>query len=343
MIQEPVGKPRIAPDTLQLFPSPAEKQKQEPSAAPKNTDEKDESLKPADHPHKHRTVGNKIYDWGIYTTFAWAGVAGLSLLSCHEANHGKNPNFDWLRSLNTNVSSGLHKFLESGIMKGAPHKNIEGWAKGTAMFATLGLGGCAMMVPIKWMEDNRQKNAARIDNFLGTTPPDPKLVEQEISQTWNSVLKGRLMSWGLSYLAFAAMGPKTTNNISNWFGDKTTKIVMALRPQANQASVRKWADIGAFDATFTVITATATYAFSRTIAKKHQHHMHSDETLMTIDPATPTPLNPVFNEKADEQQPEKRFTDTHKPAERVVSKKEATYAKGAIKSKDLVSEGPALG
>ena len=57
---------------------------------------------PEEH-HKRRTVGNKIYDWGIYTTFAWAGVAGLSLLSAHEAMHGNNPNFNWLRKMNDGI------------------------------------------------------------------------------------------------------------------------------------------------------------------------------------------------------------------------------------------------
>ncbi len=333
-----IKEPEKTAETLQLFPAPAKPagEEQPPAHAP------------VAESSKHRTVGNKIYDWGIYTTFAWAGVAGLSLLSAHEAMHGKNPNFNWLRKLNDNVSSGLHKALETGIMKGRPKENIEGWAKGTTMFVTLGLGGCAMMAPIKWLEDNREKNAAKIDNFLGTTPPDPELIRKEIPQTWDSVLKGRMISWGLSYVAFAAMGPKVTSKVSNWFGKKATGVVMGLNPKADIATVKKWADIGAFDATFTVITASATYAFSRIIAKKrYNHDHHSEDTLMTIDPATPTPQAP-FHEAGDRPQQhtdlhEKRFTDTHKPAERAVAKKEDTFLQNAIKSKELAAESPQLG
>ncbi len=332
----PTKPQALANDTIQLFPPPLPKTEQESTRA--------SEIAPTTPVHKHRTVGNKIYDWGIYTTFAWAGVAGLSLLSAHEAMHGKNPNFNWLRSLNDNVSSGLTKALSNGIMKGHPKETIEGWAKGTTMFVTLGLGGCAMMVPIKWMEDNREKNAARIDNFLGCTPPSKETLEKEIPQTWKSVLEGRLMSWGLSYLAFAAMGPKTTGKVSNWFGDKATKVIVALSPKSNPATVRRWADIGAFDATFTVITAAATYVFSRGIAKRQNKTLDSEDTLMTIDPATPTPQAPIFGTNADEAQtPQKRFTDTHKPVERAAPRKEGSFLQSAIKSKDLSGEAPQLG
>lgn len=338
--KDPLKTPDIAEQTLQLFPTPASKAAaQETIAAPEN-----QPAATPEHPQKHRTFGNKIYDWGIYTTFAWAGVAGLSLLSAHEAMHGKNPHFNWLRSLNDNVSGGLNKFLSNGIMKGHTKETVDGWAKGTTMFVTLGLGGCAMMAPIKWMEDNREKNAAKIDNFLGTTPPSQEMITKEIPQTWKSVLEGRILSWGLSYLAFAAMGPKTTGKVSNWFGEKATGVVMALNAKANPKTVRKWADIGAFDATFTVITASATYLFSRIIAKRQNKTLDSEDALMTIDPATPTPQSPVFGENAKEPESDtKRFTDTHKPNKRTPTQKGATFLQTAIKNKELSTESPQLG
>lgn len=332
------SKKEIATSPLELFPASAARNiAPEPATAPETSPSQD-----CLPPHKHRTVGNKIYDWGIYSTFAWAGVAGLSLLSAHEAMHGKNPHFEWLRSINNNVSSSLNKFLSNGIMKGKPVETIEGWAKGTTMFVTLGLGGCAMMIPIKWMEDNRQKNACKIDNFLGTTPPDPRLVEAEVPQTWDSVLKGRLMSWGLSYLAFAAMGPKTTGKISNWFGEKATNIIMAVKPKANAAKVREWADIGAFDATFTIITATATYLFSRAFARKNAQAHTAEDVAMTIDPATPTPLTPIHSSEL-EQPPAKRFTDQHKPVERSLTTRDESFLKNALKSKEFTAKSPQMG
>lgn len=216
---------------------------------------------------KHRTVGNIIYDWGIYSSIAWGGVALASALSAHEAIHGNNKYFNWLRSLNNNCISGLSKFLSSTIMKGKPADVIHGWARGTTMFVTLGMGGWAMMAPLKWMEDNRQRNASHIDKLLGTTPPDPETIEHEPKQTWHSVLSGRLFSWGLSYAAFVAMGPKLTSHLDGIMSKAASTAWMKMSPRSNPATVKKWSDIAAFDALFTIITATATYLWSRQVAK----------------------------------------------------------------------------
>ena len=219
---------------------------------------------------KHRTVGNIIYDWGIYGTFAWGVVALASALSAHEAMHGNHKVFNWLRSLNNNCISGLSSFLSSTLLKGKPKALIDGWARGSTMFVTLGMGGWAMMAPIKWLEDNRQSNAAKIDNALGTTPPDPETIEHEPKQTWHSVLSGRLYSWGLSYAAFCLMGPTVTDQLNDKIGEYATQAWMKVRPKAHLPTVKKWANIAAFDALFTVITASATYLWSRQVAKNDE-------------------------------------------------------------------------
>lgn len=71
-----------------------EKNAAEPSPAPKNK-------------KQERTVGNKVFDWGVYGSLAWGGVSVMSLLSGHEANFGTNKNFNWLRTLNTKLSSSV--------------------------------------------------------------------------------------------------------------------------------------------------------------------------------------------------------------------------------------------
>jgi len=228
---------------------------------------------------KRRTVGNRVYDWLIYSSIAWGGVALLSAMSAHEAQHGKNPLFNWLRLLNKNVYNGLRNTLSKTILKGASEERIHGYAQGTTLFVTLGMGGNALAAPIKWLEDNRQKNAARIDRLLGTTPPHPETIAAEVPQTWHSVITGRLLSWGTSYLVFLGMGPKITGQVSGWFGKKFTHGWMSLRPKSNLAGVRRWMDIAAFDATFTVITATLTYLFSRYVAKKDQKKHEVEEKL----------------------------------------------------------------
>ncbi len=228
-------------------------------------------------PEKKRSWGNVIYDFGVFGSIAWFGVAALSALSAHESQYGKHKAFGWLRTINDKSQQALKGFLSKTLLKGGDPKTIDGYAKGSTMFLTLGMGGNALMAPIKWLEDHRQSNAAKIDWLLGTTPPDPEKIAHEPHQTWKSVFSGRLMSWGSSYLAFLAMGPALTDNISKKFGDLASKGWLRVYPKSNPQNVRRWADIIAFDALFTVITATATYVFSRYIAKKDEENINNSE------------------------------------------------------------------
>lgn len=250
-------------------------------------------------PEKKRTVGNIIYDFGVFGSIAWLGVAALSAFSAHESMHGKNPAFGWLRTINDKAYSGLKNLFSKTVLKGAAKETIDGYAKGTTMFLTLGMGGNALMAPIKWLEDHRQRNAAVIDNVLGTTPPDPDTIAHEPKQTWKSVLSGRLMSWGTSYLAFLAMGPKITGNISNWFGEKATQAFLKMKPSASPKTVRKWADIAAFDVLFTIITAALTYGLSRSIAKKDDKQHSVGDAVYEANLSAPVALEPVFEKHAE--------------------------------------------
>lgn len=102
-------------------------------------------------PPKKRTWGNIIYDIPIFGGVAWAGVAFLSAVSAHESMYGTNKYFGWLRALQSTIYTGLKSGLGKTILKNAPEEIVDGYAKGTTMFATLGMGGNALMSPIKWM------------------------------------------------------------------------------------------------------------------------------------------------------------------------------------------------
>lgn len=261
---------------------------------------------------KKRTWGNVIYDFGVFGSVAWVGVAALSAISAHESMHGKHKAFGWLRTLNDKAYGGLKNIFSKTVLKGAKPEVIDGYAKGTTMFLTLGMGGNALMAPIKWLEDNRQKNAARIDNMLGTTPPDPETIAAEPHQTWKSVFSGRLLSWGGSYAAFIAMGPKLTSAISEKFGKLATEGYLSVSPKSNPKTVRKWADIAAFDALFTMITASATYLLSRAIATSDDKKIHDvEEALYSANITAPTYFEdkPVPSHTAKFCPPEANFKE----------------------------------
>jgi len=123
--------------------------------------------------------------------------------------------------------------------------------------------------------------------LLGTTPPDPETIENEPKQSWKSVFAGRLLSWGGSYAAFLAMGPKLTGVINDKVGKYATEKWLKLSPHSNPVTVRKWADIAAFDALFTAITSSATYILSRYVAKKDDKKIDAEDEIFEINPVDP--------------------------------------------------------
>ncbi len=276
------------------------------------------------HKKKYRTLGNVIYDFGVFGSIAWIGVAVLSAVSAHEALHGNNKWFGWLRTLNDKSTEWLKEKLSKSLLKSASLETVEGYAKGTAMFLTLGMGGNALMAPIKWLEDHRQSNAAKIDNLLGTQPPDPETIAQEPKQTWKSVFSGRLASWGLSYAAFLAMGPKLTGKINNWCSERVLKGWMKLRPASDVNKVKNWTEIAAFDALFTIITATLTYTFSRIVAKKGENKYVADD-LYTVNTAAPN-LFGQTEESAHEETHDPSFTTKIQPRKQELNVKSARFS-----------------
>ena len=234
---------------------------------------------------KKRTLGNIIYDFGVFGSVAWLGVYCVSAFFGHESMYGKNKYFNWLRTLNDKISGGVSNFLSKNSKNLSP-EDIEGYARGSAMFATLGTGGSMLMPLIKWMEDNRQKNAAKIDKFLGTTPPEQEAIN-EPKQTWKSVFSGRLLSWGGSYLCFLGLGAKNTKIANDAVGKFATEQWMKFKPASNPASVRKWADIVGFDTIFTAITASVTYIFSRYVAKRDNKQIDAEDELFEINKVDP--------------------------------------------------------
>jgi hypothetical protein len=246
---------------------------------------------------KRRTFGNKLFDWLVYPSIAWLGNSALGVYITHETGKGNEfAAFKWIRQANDKFYEKFNQSVESGIMKNVikdkSPENIKAWAGGISTYFLLSLGGTLLMWPIKAMEDNRKKLAAKLDNTFGTTPPDQKEIEKEPKQSWFSVLSGRVLSVSIGFAAFLAMTPKNADKASKWFGEKVTSGLSKVFKNADKKNMREWMDIAAFDIVFTSITAAVTYMFSRFVAKKTQNDLDSTESMMTIDPATPTPFAP---------------------------------------------------
>ncbi len=191
--------------------------------------------------------------------------------------------------MNSGVRNAIHKTLASTVMKNSKPKNVENMAKNIGMVFILGMGSHPLMAPIKWLEDHRQSNAAKIDKAFGTTPPDSHTIKDEPKQSWGSVFSGRMASWATAFIALGSMGPK----LMEWndkFEDKATKSWMKWKPKHNEVKVRRWMGLLAFDALGTAVTAAVTYVFSRFVASSFGKKDKVADTVYELNPAAPNPL-----------------------------------------------------
>jgi hypothetical protein len=262
---------------------------------------------------KKRTLGNKIYDFGVFGSIAWLGVSAMSAITAREAMHGNNPRFSWLRALNNSVFKNVSNFLSKTAMKNSSKESIDAVANNVTMTAILGTGGSTLMAPIKWLEDHRESNAAKIDKLLGTTPPDEDTVAKEPKQSWKSVLSGRMLSWAMALTAVLAPGPKIVSKVNNFFGEKGAEAWMKLKPKIRTEpqvkSVKQWANLISFDLIFSTVTAAVTYGFSRFIAKKHD----VGGNLYELNPIAPNP----FGEEGQHNENTKSFAQKIEPKQKI--------------------------
>lgn len=239
---------------------------------------------------KKRTFGNKVYDFLVFAPVAWGGVWVSSAATGYQAIHGKNKNFEWLRKMQSSVGKWIHSTLKNTVMKKSSPENVKGMAQNLSFTFILGMGSHALMAPIKWLEDHRQSNAAKIDKAFGTTPPDAQAIKDEPKQSWGSVFAGRMASWATAFVALAAMGPKFTKKLNDGFGTWAAKKWMNSHPNSNPKKVQNWANLLAFDALGTVVTALVTYGFSRFVAASFGKKDKYADTVYELNPAAPNPL-----------------------------------------------------
>lgn len=242
---------------------------------------------------KKRTFGNKVYDFLVFAPIAWGGVWVASATTGYQAIHGTSKNFVWLRDMNNAVGKQIKNVLSKYVMKkSAVHKpeNVDSMARNIGLVFILGMGSHPLMAPIKWLEDHRQSNAAKIDKFFGTTPPDAETIKDEPKQSWGSVFSGRMASWATAFIALGSMGPKLmkwNDDFGAWAAKKWTG--MGFHKNTHPQTVRNWANLLAFDALGTAVTAAVTYVFSRFVAASFGRKEIAD-TVYELNPAAPNPL-----------------------------------------------------
>jgi hypothetical protein len=217
---------------------------------------------------KPRSFGNKMFDAVFYPIIQIAGVWTASFLIAEEAKNGKGfltkgynasvsflePKLQWLANLSEKLWN-----------KGTANQ----WADAITMINFTSIGGTLLVPVVKYFEDRREKISAYFDKMAGKEV-NPSEVKPEPKQTYFSLGLGRITSIATVTAGFMVFGPKNFGAAQEKVTNISTDAIMKIIPNADEAGIRKKADVAVFDLMLTAISATITYVFSRKIASTEE-------------------------------------------------------------------------
>ena len=134
---------------------------------------------------KHLSKGDKLFDRLVYGWFNNIGTFTLTLVSAH-----------WLkyRGGKEVVAHGSEKLRTIlGQVKWG-EGNLGQHANTITSTTLLSLGGSAMLLPIKLLENSRKPLVDKLNKALGDTT-DPSQLQESPKQNWASLALGRLSAW----------------------------------------------------------------------------------------------------------------------------------------------------
>lgn len=244
---------------------------------------------PKEYVKKNRSFGNKMFDWVIWPAVQWVGVWGLSLLIANRAQSGSGLLNKWFNQLEGWLKPRLTSLDSPAAQKiWGKDTSSQQWAKGTALFTALWMGGNASLPIIKYFEDRRQRISSWFDRKFNKVAKDENTIKEEPKQTWASVTKGRLSVSLLNYATFIGLGPGRSQKVQDAIGNKATDAYMKLRPHADRERVSTLANLAVFDLLFTALGAAVHYSTSRLFARHdatHKHNIIAGDSVIVPEPA----------------------------------------------------------
>lgn len=164
-------------------------------------------------------------------------------------------------------------------------------------------GGNLMIIPVKFLEDNKPHIVDKLNDLLGDKS-GAKSVHEDPKQSWMSLIKSRLVAWGAVFTGFRlgaiAVGGEKLQSFEKMFGRAACKV---LNKPTHMGVVEtphfRYGKIAALDVFATAAASMLLYVGSRFFAKSNPH-WHVDnvegqssntetnkqaETIVSVEPA----------------------------------------------------------
>lgn len=159
---------------------------------------------------KHQTsFGEIAFDAAVYGGVGYLANAAIGLTLAHYA--ASKPG-SWVFNQNKKLEKGFTQLYEQMLTN---PKQVKTWAGRSSSIFFLGMGGWLLLMPMKWMEDNKAAIVERMDHLFDTGPKTQESIEEQRNylasapqQDYVSLLGGRTLAY---FGAIAGALPLMTN------------------------------------------------------------------------------------------------------------------------------------
>ncbi len=294
--------------------------------------------------NRKETAGEVLFDRGVYTGINFFVNEALSMVIAVEWRHfGGKQNFE-------NVSKWWQKKVgfKDKVIKGVNTSALTRAEDQMEVFALLG-GGTALVVPMKLLEDNKQKIVKNLNHLWdklsgkgmdeeATKARDDevnKAIACEAKQTWTSMLLGRAIATGnnmflMKETLFAGSRTKALKEWSEKYGRVGIDKLHAMtgsKPDSKLPKIRdserykRYSEIFGLETAYTAISSVVMEVASKFLARKKPQVKDPELCAVALDETA----RKSEAAAAKQEVPEKKFADKIEPKKKEPCKSCASH------------------
>lgn len=214
-----------------------------------------------------KSKGEKLFDWLVYGGVNYLGTFALTVVVA-----------DWLQTHAWGKAVcdwGKRSLMKAGIN--------EKTADTAVTVSLLMQGGTLMLLPVHALEKRRTDIVSWLNRKFGDTTDRATIAQEVPEQTWGSLIKGRLVAWGVVFsamfgaeLIFKDNFKAFSHNTGSWLA-KQFGVAEAARNESSRAF--RYGKLGALDVFATLASTAILYTSSKFFAQRReerreylQHH-----------------------------------------------------------------------
>ena len=232
-----------------------------------DTNQAHKPVEPSATARTAKSKGEKFFDRAVYGGIAGVGTFVATIFITYLLKYGSWKGFH----------NGLARAIEKGLTKIKPGVAHAASAEEIAMTTTLMMGGNLMLLPVGIAEHHKVALVSGLNTAMDD--PTPKeAIQHAPKQTWDSLIKSRIVAWLAVFAAFKGAGMafsqtmqssenETGKLLCKLTGKPATRLVKGIEQETKTFIFGK---IGALDVFATIGSAILLYLGGHFFARKQE-------------------------------------------------------------------------